>query len=97
MGVLIQLIQLAFDIYLFIIIAQIAVSWLIAFDVMNTDNPQARNLVELLRKATDPVYKPLRKYIPAIGGIDISPIIVILGLSFAESIIIGLLTAPVAG
>lgn len=95
MYVLVNLISLAFDIYLFIIIAQIAVSWLIAFDVMNTDNPQARNLVELLRKATDPVYKPLRKYIPAIGGIDISPIIVILALSFLERIIIGLLTAPV--
>ncbi len=95
MYMLVSLISLAFDIYLFIIIAQIAVSWLIAFDVMNTDNPQARNLVELLRKGTDPIYKPLRKYIPAIGGIDISPIIVILGLQLLESTIINLLTGPI--
>ena len=95
MYMLVSLISLAFDIYLFIIITQIAVSWLIAFDVMNTDNPQARNLVELLRKGTDPIYKPLRKYIPAIGGIDISPIIVILGLQLLESTIINLLTGPI--
>lgn len=92
MSALTSLISLAFDVYLFIIIAQIAISWLIAFDVMNTDNPQARNLVELLRKATDPVYKPLRKYIPPIGGIDISPIIVILALSFLERFILTLLS-----
>lgn len=91
MQLLMTLIHYAFQAYLIVIIAQIAVSWLIAFDVINTNNPQARNLVELLRKLTDPVYKPLRKYIPAIGGIDLSPIIVIFGLQFLESIIMDVL------
>ncbi|MBL4804532.1 MAG: YggT family protein [Alphaproteobacteria bacterium] len=81
MGALIFLINLAFDIYMIIIILQVAISWLIVFDVINTNNEQAQNLIKLLKKATDPVYKPLRKYIPPIGGIDITPIIVLLGLS----------------
>ena len=91
MAALIKIIDLIFDIYLFIIIAQVLVSWLIAFDVLNVNNPQARNLVMALKRMTDPVYKPLRKFTPPIGGIDITPIIVILGLSFIESALIELL------
>ena len=91
MGVIAYFISLAFDIYIGIIIVQVAVSWLIIFDVINSKNEQAQNLIGLLQKATDPVYKPLRKYIPPIGGIDITPIIVILGLSLIRSMILGLL------
>lgn len=91
MGMLVYLVNLAFDIYVFIIIAQVAVNWLMIFDVINTKNEQAQNLVKLLKKATDPVYKPLRKYIPPIGGIDITPIIVLLGLSIIRYYLIGFL------
>ena len=52
---LIYLINLAVDIYIGIIIVQVAVSWLIAFDVINAGNKQAQNLIALLRKVTDPV------------------------------------------
>ncbi len=91
MGPLIFLINLAFDVYMVIIILQVAISWLITFDVINTANEQAQNLIKLLKKATDPVYKPLRKYIPPIGGIDITPIIVLLGLSIVRYYVIGFL------
>lgn len=91
MHILIYLINLAADIYIGIIVVQVAVTWLIAFEVINTANEQARNLVDLLKKATDPVYKPLQKYIPPIGGIDITPLIVILLVSFARNVIIGAL------
>ena len=93
MGLLIYLINMGFDIYTVIIILQIAISWLVVFEVINTGNPQAQRLMTLLEKATDPVYKPLRKYVPPIGGIDITPIIVLLGLGFLRSLIIGLLVA----
>lgn len=73
-----SLLNLALTIYFWIIVVQVAVSWLIAFGVVNTSNPQAQNLLKLMDKATDPVYKPLRKFVPPIGGIDITPIIVIL-------------------
>lgn len=87
----IYVINLAVDIYIGIIIVQVAVSWLIVFDVINADNKQAQNLITLLKKATDPVYKPLKKYIPPIGGIDLTPLIVIFGLSLLRNIIIGAL------
>ncbi len=78
----------ALDIFFWIIIAQVAISWLIAFDVINIRNPQAGRLVELLNKATDWLYAPLRKVIPSIGGIDITPIIVIFGISILKQLII---------
>ena len=69
------------------IIASAIVTWLIAFDVISTENPQTANLVRLLGKVTDPVYKPLRKYIPPIGGIDITPIIVIIILALIDHLL----------
>ncbi|MCB1720146.1 MAG: YggT family protein [Rhodospirillales bacterium] len=91
MGMLAYLVSLAFDIYIGIIVIQVVVSWLIVFDVINVENAKAQNLVALLKRATDPVYKPLQKYIPPIGGIDVTPIVVILGLSLLQNIIIGIL------
>lgn len=92
MGLLTYLIDLAVDVYIGIIIIQVAVSWLIAFDVINAANEQAQNLISLLRRATEPVYRPLRKYVPPIGGIDLTPLIVIIGLSLARSMLLQLIT-----
>ncbi len=89
-----KLLTLAIDIYMWIIILQVIIHWLVAFGVLNTSNPQARNLLELLAKATDPVMKPLQKYVPPIAGIDITPIIVIIGLQILKSIIWALFTTP---
>jgi YggT family protein len=91
MHMLIYIINLAFNIYIGIIIVQVAVSWLMAFDVINSSNDKAQNLVAALKKATDPVYKPIQKYIPPIGGIDITPLIVILGLALLRDVIINIL------
>ena len=75
------------QVYFYIIIASVIVSWLIAFEVVNIKNPQAHNLVYLLYKLTEPVYKPLRKFIPPIGGIDITPIVVIFGIFILQELI----------
>lgn len=91
MGALIYFINLAFNLYVGIILLQVVISWLIVFEVINVRNEQAQNLISLLQKATDPVYKPLRKYVPPIGGIDITPIIVIFGISLLQRLVIGLL------
>lgn len=82
------LLSLAIQFYTMVIIVQVAISWLIAFDIINTKNEQARNLTRLLDKMTDPVYKPLRNYIPPLGGIDVTPIIVIFSLSLLEKFVI---------
>ena len=68
-----SLISLAIQAYILVIIVQVALSWLIAFDIVNAENEAAQNLMALTKKLTDPVYKPLRKYVPPIGGIDITP------------------------
>lgn len=96
MGTLITLINLAFEIYIFIIIASVVVSWLVVFGVLNLNNPQAANLVRLINKLTDPVMEPVRRFIPSVGGIDLSPIIVIFGLIFLQNTINRLLYSMVS-
>jgi len=91
MPLIAKLLITALDIYSWIIIATVIISWLIAFDVIKTTNPQAQNLIRLLNKATEPVYKPLRKFIPSIGGVDITPIIVLLGIYLLQRVIIRVL------
>jgi YggT family protein len=81
--ILIWLLQL----YTFIIIAQVAISWLVAFGILNLSNPQATRLVEALGKLTDPVMTPIRRYIPPIGGIDLTPLVVIFGIMLLEQLI----------
>lgn len=88
MDIIGDLLNLAIEILKIIIIAQVLVSWLIAFDVINARSPQAQNLIRLLHKVTDPIYKPLQKYIPPIGGIDITPMIVIIGLILIQGYVV---------
>ncbi len=87
MVILGQLLIFLIEIYTFIIIASVIVSWLIAFNVISADHPTTRNLLRLLGRATDPVMRPVQKYVPSIGGIDISPIIVIFGLMILQNIV----------
>lgn len=88
MSFIAYLLGLAINIYILIIIVQVAISWLINFDVINAENEKARNLIALLKKATDPVYQPIRKYVPPIGGIDLTPLIVIIGLQLIGHLVI---------
>jgi len=89
-----QLLHLLLDLYLYVIIASVVASWLIAFEVINIRNPQAANLMRLLNKITEPVFKPLRKYIPPIGGMDLTPLVVILGIYILQSIVFKIFMNP---
>lgn len=82
-----MLIMFAVRIFVFVVILQVLISWLIAFDIVNARNEAAQNLMALLTKITDPVYKPIRKYVPPIGGIDITPLIVIIGVQILGSML----------
>ena len=68
-------------------------SWLVAFEVINVRNQQAVNLLNLLRRLTDPVFRPIRKFIPSIGGIDITPIFVIIAIMLLQELV-RILTYP---
>lgn len=83
-----QLLIFALDIYMYVIIASVVISWLIVFEVVNTRNPAAARLVALLNRATDPVYKHLRKFIPPLGGMDLTPLVVIFGIYLLQNIIL---------
>lgn len=82
-----SLLSFCINIYVLVIILQVAMSWLVALDIVNSGNDAAVKLTALLKKLTDPVFVPLRKYVPPIGGIDISPLIVIIGLQLIGSMV----------
>jgi YggT family protein len=89
-----QLLYMVLEIYTFIIIGSVIVSWLIAFNVISMQHPAARNLVRFLARVTDPIMTPIRRFIPPIGGIDITPIIAIFALMALQTLVIRVLIAP---
>ncbi|MFZ0988901.1 MAG: YggT family protein, partial [Xanthobacteraceae bacterium] len=68
--------------------AMAILSWLIAFNVVNTRNPVVRMIAELLYRLTEPALRPIRSLLPNMGGIDISPIILFLIILFIQSVIL---------
>ena len=73
-----QLILKILDIYSAIIIASAIMSWLVAFGVVNVRNQFIRVVVDLLYRVTEPVLRPIRRLLPNLGGIDISPVVALL-------------------
>ena len=74
-------------IYIWILIINAVLSWLIAFSVLNTSNRLVHSLLDISYKMTDPFLKPIRNFLPNLGSIDISPIVLILLLMFARNLI----------
>jgi len=74
-------------IYIWILVASAVLSWLVAFNVVNTRNDIVRNVGYFLYRITEPALRPIRAVMPNLGGIDISPIILIVGLMFLERLI----------
>ena len=83
-------------IYIMVIIAAVVVSWLIAFGVLNTYNPLARSLVQMLDALTEPVFRQIRRVIPPLGGLDLSPLIVIIALQALRMLVDGYLAMAIA-
>ena len=80
-----------------IIIAQAIISWLVAFNVINTYNDFVRGLLTGLDKLTQPLYRPIRRILPDFGGIDFSPIVVLLIIWIIRDPIIPALAASMSG
>jgi YggT family protein len=81
------LIDKVIDIYTWIVIAGAIMSWLVAFGVVNISNKFIRMVVEVLYRLTEPVLRPIRRILPNLGGVDISPVILLLGLFFIRSLL----------
>jgi YggT family protein len=82
-----MLIDKVIDIYTWIVIASAIMSWLVAFGVINVRNQFIRVVVDLLYRLTEPLLRPIRRILPNLGGVDISPVVLLLGLFFLRSLL----------
>jgi YggT family protein len=88
MNPFIWLVVTVLDIYFWIILATVILSWLTAFNVINGSNPYVRQAGYALRRLTEPLLGPIRRFLPDLGGIDISPVVLLIVLSFVRYFIV---------
>jgi YggT family protein len=85
---LIGFLVLVIDLYIWVVIASAILSWLIAFNVVNTQNRFVYSVADMLYRITEPALRPIRSILPNLGGIDISPVILILFLLFIRDVVL---------
>jgi YggT family protein len=74
--------------YVFVLLATVLVSWLVAFDVMNVRNEFVRSVMNALAALTDPVLAPIRRFVPLVGGLDFSFLVLMLLIQLVRSVAI---------
>ena len=92
-GPLIWLVDTVIELYIWILIAGAILSWLIAFNVVNTRNRFVQMAGDFLYRITEPVLQPIRRVLPNLGGIDLSPLALILALLFLQQVLVRLYVA----
>jgi YggT family protein len=75
------------QIYIYVLIVQVVLSWLIAFNVLNTRNRFVYQIAEIAYKLTEPALRPIRRIIPSVGGLDLSPIVLILLIGLIQRLV----------
>jgi YggT family protein len=88
MAPLIGFIVLVINLYIWVVIASAILSWLVAFNVVNTNNRFVLSIADMLYRLTEPALRPIRNILPDLGGIDISPVILILLLLFVRDVVL---------
>ena len=86
---LFDILSLLLNVLWWIIIGQVVLSWLFAFNVLNASSDGLRRFVEALDRLTEPLYRPIRKLLPDFGGIDFSPLIVLLLIGVVQILLNG--------
>ncbi len=87
MRALLDVIMIVLDLYIWLLIAAAVLSWLIAFNVVNVRNQFVGMIADFLYRITEPVLRPIRGMMPNLGGLDISPVILILIIYFIQNVI----------
>lgn len=87
MNALFILISSILQLYMWVIIAGAVLSWLVAFEVVNTRNRFVATVLDMTYRLTEPAMRPIRRILPNLGGIDISPVILILGIMFVQNLL----------
>ena len=88
MHALIQLVDTVISIYIFLLIGSAIMSWLLAFNVIDYRNQVVKQISDFLYRITEPPLRPIRRILPNLGGIDISPMVLILILIFVRNLIV---------
>jgi YggT family protein len=88
MRALLDVILIVLDLYVWLLIAAAILSWLVAFNVVNSRNQVVAMVGDFLYRVTEPVLRPLRNMLPNLGGIDVSPVVVILIIILIKDIIV---------
>ena len=83
-----QILQLLLNVLFWIIMIQVVLSWLFAFNVINHHNDFMRQLVRGLDSVTEPIYRPIRRILPDFGGLDFAPMVVLLLITILQRILL---------
>ncbi|UVO50801.1 YggT family protein [Sphingomonas sp. SUN019] len=94
---IIQILQVLLNVVWWIIIIQFVLSLLISFNVINTQSNFVRSLTYGLDRLTDPIYRPLRRVLPNMGGLDLSPMVVLIALAILQIILNNVAASIVMG
>ncbi len=81
------ILSILMDLYVKVIVIEVILNWCIALGIVSTSNDIVARIEEFLNKLTEPLYKIVRRYIPPIAGIDISPVVLILFMIFAQRLV----------
>ena len=84
---LLQVIQIALQLFIYALIISAILSWLVAFNIINTGNQFVSTIGYFLHRVTEPALRPIRRIVPDLGGIDISPILLILLIFFLQGVL----------
>lgn len=88
MYALLNLVNTVISIYIWLLIASVVLSWLVAFNVINTGNRFVYEISYFLHRITEPLLRPIRNLLPNLGGIDLSPAVLILALFFVRDLLL---------
>lgn len=84
---ILKVLSIALDFYQWVVVINVVISWLVAFNVINTSNQFVHMVMDFTYRMTEPVYRRIRQVLPHMGGIDLSPIVVLLGIFLVQGIL----------
>ena len=90
-GAVADVLLLILQLYTYVIIAAVIASWLVGFGIINSYNPLARGVLRALHGLTEPVLGPIRRMMPALGGLDLSPLVALILIYFLQRLIVRML------
>ncbi|KQT52028.1 hypothetical protein ASG43_20250 [Aureimonas sp. Leaf454] len=83
----VQVVLIVLDLLWWLVIASAVLSWLYAFNIVNAGNQFVDTIGNFLYRTTEPLYRPIRRVLPNLGGLDLSPLVLLLGIIFLQSLI----------